>query len=86
MVKVGNLVEEFALIGGCIKRARELRDGRDFRFSVGLRKGGLAAGREDFASVPKTHAIEPLHELDRVSTFPALARHATEKPLARRDD
>ncbi len=86
VVKVGNLVEEFALIGGGVEWTRKFRDGRDFRFPVGLRKGGFAAGREDFASVPEAHAIEPLHELDRVPTFPALARHAAEEALARGHD
>lgn len=36
--------------------------------------------------MPKTHAIEPLHELDRVAGFPALARHAAEETFSRRHD
>jgi hypothetical protein len=81
-----HLREELAFIRYGIERARQFRHRRDFRFAIALRKGGLAARAEQVASVSKTHAIEPLHELDRVARLPAVASHAAEKSLPRRHD
>jgi hypothetical protein len=86
VVKVRDLVVELAFIGGSIERARKLRHGRFLGVALHLLEGSFVAGREDFASVSKTHAIKPLHELDCVAGFPALARHATEETFCGRHD
>ena len=75
------------MIGGRIERTRQLGRGRLFHGAlIVLHKGGLAATAQKIASVPKTHPIEPLHELDRIACLPALARHAAEKSFAWRHD
>ncbi len=84
VVVVAHLVEHRSVVRVEIERTRQLRNGRLFRpLRRRVLEGGLAAV-EQLEGVAEAHAVELLHELDRVAR--RAAGHAMIKPFGRADD